>query len=170
MKRKTKLLIFCSVVLALALILCGCFFGDRLLNGDRLKIREDLPIGITFRPEGISFGESRVLGDKELTEEFVSFLREFRYDDYFILGKTSGELDTDFALYYGGVSYLYVDLRSEEGLVAGPDENQFAVIYYPKDTAAYQEKRKYFLEKFSEAAGFPVKTEWENFSESAGLP
>ncbi len=170
MKRKKKLLIFCSVVLALALILCGCFFGDRLINGDRLKIREDLPIGITFRPEGISFGESRVLGDKELTEEFVSFLREFRYDDYLILGKASGEPDTDFALYYGGVSYLYVDLRSEEGLVAGPDENQFAVIYYPKDHAAYLEKRKYFLEKFSEAAGFPVKTEWENFSESAGLP
>lgn len=167
---KKKLLLCCSVVLAAILLCIGVFFVNQLINGQRLKIREELPVGITFCPEGLGHGKSRVLGDRELAEEFVSFLRDFRYDDYYILGIAAKDPSTDFALYYGGATYLYVDLRSDEGLIAAPDENQFAVIYYPKDHTAYLEKRKYFLERFSEAAGFPVKTKWENFSESAGLP
>lgn len=169
MKRKKKLLICCSVALALALILCGCFFGDRLLNGQRLKIREDIPVRVDYCPNGDA-AVTRAFVDKKLTEEFMAFLKDFRYDDYFIPGASLG-WNANLTFYFQDDTFFFVDIRSDQSMIVDLNDGKHPLtIYYPKDTAAYQEKRKYFLEKFSTAAGFPVKTEWENFSESAGLP
>lgn len=148
---KKRFLISCAVLLAGVLLVAALFVGDRLLNGDKLELRSELPIEVNF-----SFMESQgdlheftLEEDREMIGEFISYLREFRYDDYFEMPFILGWSGDNFGLTYSDGEYWHIALVAEKGFQiqrgSGKD-----ILYYAKDDEEFRSKSEYFLEKFSE--------------------
>ena len=133
---KKRFLISCAVLLAGVLLVAALFVGDRLLNGDKLELRRELPVAVNF-----SFMESQgdlheftLEEDREMIGEFISYL---------------GWSGDNFGLTYSDGEYWHIALVAEKGFQiqrgSGKD-----ILYYAKDDEEFRSKSEYFLEKFSE--------------------
>lgn len=147
---KKRILISCAALLAGVLAAIAFFVGDRLINGGKLPLRKELPVKMTFsfKESQSDHNEFTLEEDGELIEEFVSYLREFRYDDYFEMPFILGWSGDNFGLTYSDGEWWHIALVAEEGFEIQKGSGK-SILYYAKNDDEFRSKGEYFLEKFS---------------------
>lgn len=150
---KKNLLVTGSVILACVLTAVTLFAGDRLINGNRLKLRKELPVRVAAgfgQYEDKTQVELTLEENRALIEEFIAYLKEYRYDDYFEMPFILGPSYDSFGLTYSDGEYWSIALVEEKGLQVRQGSGK-EILYYARNKEEFAEKCEYFREKFLSA-------------------